>query len=114
MNPRKTGPVTHRSVTPELTRFRRSAAMSDPRVTRYVIGENVHPLRGARAHAHAGAHPHTHKGVPYLSNYVTEVEEKKKDQVKHPLPRYADRYAAATQRVTPTPSSPDRTEVTHA
>lgn len=62
MNPRKTGPVTHRSVTPELTRFRRSAAMSDPRVTRYVIGENVHPS-GARVRMRTRARTRTHTRV---------------------------------------------------
>lgn len=114
MNLHKADRVTRGAVTPELASFRRSGGMRLRIVTRYATWQHVHLPSAARMRARAGAHPHTHKGVPYLSNYVTEVEEKKKDQVNTSLCRYAARYAAATHRVTPTPSSPARTEVTHA
>lgn len=114
MNLHESGAVTHGFVTPESVSFRRSEVVGASCVTRYAIRENVHLPSAVRACACAGARPHTYKGVPYLGNYVTEVEEKKKDQVNHPLPRYAARYAAATQCVAPSPSSPVRAEVTHA
>lgn len=114
MNLHKTERVTRSTVTPERAPFRRSGGTLAQPVTRYATWQNVHLPSAACAHARARVHPHTHKGVPYLSNYVTEVEEKKKDQVNTPLHRYAARYAAATPCVTPALSSPDRTEVTHA
>lgn len=107
-----TQPCYGLSVTPHDSFPCRSEAIGAARQDRYAILRNTHPAARACAQARAGVRTYMY----FLRNYVTNQEEKKKEQAKAAFCRYAGRYAGVTRNVTALdlPSRQIRAEVTHA
>lgn len=116
MNPAPRPGVTQlgyaRCVTHAMWHLRSSEARGDSNEARYAIRRNTHPDARVRAQARA----HTCAYMRVLRNYVTQKEEKKKQQVKASKTRYARRYVGVTCHVTGLASHRYalRAEVTHA
>lgn len=107
-------PVTHAGYTGCVTTSERLKCRSEPYRgswnASYATSLETHPHAGVRARARARAHTKTH--MCFLRNYVTQKEEKKKEQVGASEPGYAAGYVAVTHDVTTSHSL--RAEVTHA
>lgn len=104
--------VTQPSYSGGVTASQRLSSRSEPRRNfwgaSYAIDADTHLPAGARPQARASVRV----CMCFLSNYVTQEEEKKEQQVSPTKSGYAGGYAPVTHCVTHSPSL--RAEVTHA